>query len=327
MQTIEEEELCFPQLLNSSCRKTKQLPSVSTLVCIILSTISVLTVTLNLMVIISISHLKQLHTSTNLLLLSLAVSDFFVGFLVVFQILLIDGCWYLGDLMCVLYNIVDYVITSASVETMVLISVDCYVAICNPLHYLTKVTPKRVRIGVALCWMFSFLFVFIVMKENLKQPGRHNACSGECVVVFDEVAGLVDILFFFISPVSVIVVLYVRVFVVAVSQTRAMRSHVAAATLRGLVRVTVKRSELKSARTLGVIIVAFLIGLCPYLFLTITGQETIVSASSAVYVLFYFNSCLNPMMYLLFYPWFRKCVKLIVSLQILKRDSCEVNVA
>ncbi|KAM4557858.1 trace amine-associated receptor 13c-like [Odontesthes bonariensis] len=91
MQT-EESEFCFPELLNSSCRTSRRPRSVSIIIYITLSCISVLTVTLNLLVIISISHFKQLHTPTNLLLLSLAFSDFFVGFLIVFQIFLIDGC-------------------------------------------------------------------------------------------------------------------------------------------------------------------------------------------------------------------------------------------
>ncbi|XP_028297930.1 trace amine-associated receptor 3-like [Gouania willdenowi] len=92
MSTPDEAELCYPHLGNSSCRRIVRSHSVSVLLHIILSSISVLTVTLNLLVIISISHFRKLHTPTNFLLLSLAVSDFSVGFVWVFMILLIDGC-------------------------------------------------------------------------------------------------------------------------------------------------------------------------------------------------------------------------------------------
>uniref|UniRef100_A0A3P9HEK6 G-protein coupled receptors family 1 profile domain-containing protein n=1 Tax=Oryzias latipes TaxID=8090 RepID=A0A3P9HEK6_ORYLA len=318
MQTQEKEaELCFPHMLNSSCRRSGRPPAESMFMYIILSSMSVLTVALNLLVIISISHFKQLQTPTNLLLLSLAVSDFFVGLLVVFQILLIDGCWFLGDVMCVAYYIVDYVVTSASVETVVLISVDCYVAICEPLRYSMKVTKRRVCISVSGCWIFSFLCVFLVMKNNLQQPGSHNSCQGECVVVFDQFSGLVDVLFFFVGPVSVVVVLYIRVFVVAVSQVRAMRTRA----VHGSTRVTLKKSELKSARTLGLVGVAFLICLCPYF------SETVIDTFSAAFMFFlaFFNSCLNPIIYAFFYPWFRKSIKLIMTLGLLQADSRDAN--
>ncbi|KAM9347519.1 trace amine-associated receptor 13c-like [Symphorus nematophorus] len=328
METSEGIGLCFPQLHNTSCRRTIRPHFEAMLTYILLSSISLITTALNLLVIISISHFKQLHTPTNLLLLSLAVSDFFVGLLMSFQIMLIDGCWFLGDLMCVVYNVLDYIITSSSIGTMVLISVDRYIAICHPLHYSTKVTERRVTICTFLCWVCSAIYNSLIMNDNLKHPGRYNSCSGECVIVIDYVAGLADLLLTFVGPVTVIIVLYMRVFVVAVSQARAMRSHIAAVTLQFSASVTAKKSEMKAARTLGVVIVVFLLCLCPYFCVTLTSEENLLNASSAAFVicLFYLNSCLNPLIYAFFYPWFRKCVKLIVTLKILQPDSCETNI-
>ncbi|XP_044222274.1 trace amine-associated receptor 13c-like [Thunnus albacares] len=324
METLEGTELCFPQLLNTSCKKTKRSYSVATLIYILLSSISLLTVTLNLLVIISIFHYKQLHTPTNLLLLSLAVSDFCVGFLMLLQIVLLDGCWPLGNLLCSVYYVLDYTITSASIGNMVLISVDRYVAICDPLHYPTKVTRTRIKICVCLCWICSLLFHCVRFKDNLKQPGRYNSCSGECVLVIDYAAGITDTFLSFIGPVIVIVILYMRVFVVAVSQARAMRSH----TVTLQFSMTTWKSEMKAARTLGVVVVVFLICICPYFCVTLKGQDISLNASSSAFIifLFYFNSCLNPVIYASFYPWFRKSIKLIVTLKILQPNSCDSNI-
>ncbi|XP_071393471.1 trace amine-associated receptor 13c-like [Centroberyx affinis] len=319
METLEEGELCFPQLLNTSCRKPTRPHSEAMLIYILLSSISLLTAALNLLVIISISHYRQLHTPTNLLLLSLAVSDFLAGLLMPTEMLYTEACWLLGDLMCALSFFVAFTIISASVGNMVLISVDRYVAICDPLRYPTKVTQRRVKICVCLCWVCSAFFGSLILNDHLREPGRYNSCVGECVVVINNIAGAVDLVFTFIGPITVIIVLYMRVFVVAVSQARAMRSHTVAVTRHCSVTVTAKKSERKAARTLGIVIAVFLICFCPHYFVSLTGQEN----TALLVFLVYFNSCLNPVVYAFFYPWFRKSIKLIVTLQILQPDSCE----
>ncbi|XP_061578939.1 trace amine-associated receptor 13c-like [Cololabis saira] len=324
---MEEGELCFPQFFNSSCRRLNRPHFEVMLTYIMLSSIAVLTAILNLLVIISISYFRQLHTPTNLLLLSLAVSDFFVGLFLFFQMILIDGCWFLGDLMCTLYQYFAYIVTSASIGTMVIISIDRYVAICYPLHYSQKITPKRMKICICLCWICSVIFQSLILKDNLKQPGSYNSCYGECAFVIDHIAGFVDLTFSFIVPIAVIVLLYLRVFVVAVSQAQAMRSHIAAVTHQR--SGTPKKSELKAARTLGVVVAVFLICMCPFYCVALTGQDSSLNASSATFVicLVYFNSSLNPIIYVFFYPWFRKSIKLIVTLRILQPEFREVNMA
>uniref|UniRef100_A0A667WMC9 G-protein coupled receptors family 1 profile domain-containing protein n=2 Tax=Myripristis murdjan TaxID=586833 RepID=A0A667WMC9_9TELE len=329
METLEGAELCFPHLLNTSCRKPMLSFSESVMTYILLSSISVFTVALNLLVIISISHYRQLHTPTNLLLLSLAVSDFLVGLLVMpVEILPIGACWLLGDVMCAVKYVVTLTISSASIGNMVLISVDRYVAICDPLCYPTKVTLRRVKLSVCLCWICSVFYSCIALIDSFRQPGRHNSCHGECVVFLSYAMGTVDFVVAFIGPITVIIVLYMRVFVVAVSQARAMRSHIVSVTLQPSGTGTAKKSELKAARTLGVVVGVFLGCLFPYYCMYFTGQETMISASFVSFDIWLFNinSCLNPVIYAFFYPWFRKTIKLIVTLQILQPDSCEANI-
>ncbi|XP_028993585.1 trace amine-associated receptor 13c-like [Betta splendens] len=323
---MEEAELCFPQLLNASCKRPTEHQAESVFISVLLSCISLLTAVLNLLVIVSISHFRQLHTPTNLLLLSLAVSDFLVGLLLMpIRIILIESCWVWGNVLCGVFQYVSYIITSSSVGNMVLISVDRYVAIHDPLTYSTKVTHERVRVCVCVCWACSVSYNGSILHDFLMHPDAYNSCYGECVNVINVIAGAVDVLLTFIGPITVIIVLYMRVFVVAVSQARAMRSQIVS--LQGSICVVSQKSERKAAKTLGVVVVVFLVCFCPYFYPSLAGEYTSTTAAFSVFGvwLLYCNSCMNPVIYAYFYPWFRKSIRLIVTLQILKPGSCDAN--
>ncbi|XP_073330044.1 trace amine-associated receptor 13c-like [Pagrus major] len=325
---MKEDELCLSQL-NTSCRKRNRSHLEATLIYNLLSCITLLTVVLNLLVIISIYHFRQLHTTTNLLVLSLAVSDFIVGFLQMpVEILLFQGCWILGDFICGVINFLACLIISVSVGNMVLISVDRYVAICEPMFYSTKVTLKRVQLCICLCWIFSAFHNSWLLRDFWKQPGRYSSCYGECVVVINNVEGAFDFVVTFVGPFSIIMVLYMRVFMVAVSHARAMRARNAAVTFQHSRTITAKKSEIKAARTLGVVVVVFLLCSSPYYCFTVAAKNTSLEAYSAdsVIWLMYLNSSLNPLIYAFFYPWFRKSIKRIVTLQTLKPGSSEANI-
>ncbi|XP_035994787.1 trace amine-associated receptor 13c-like isoform X2 [Fundulus heteroclitus] len=286
-------QLCFPHLLNGSCRKP----------------------TLH----------WQLHTPTNILLLSLAVSDFLVGLLLMpLEIYRKTSCWFFGDIICVFFIFLSGHIVSASIGNIVLISVDRYIAICDPLHYPNRISTAKAKCCVCLCWLWYAFYSIFLLKDQLIQPQRMNSCAGECSVIIQYVVVTIDLILNFAFPVTIIIVLYTRVFVVALSHARAMRSHIASVTLQRSLNVITK-SDLKAARTLGILIVVYLVCFCPYVFYSHNEVNITSTYGSFVFFLLYFNSCLNPLIYTLFYPWFRKAIRHIVTLQILQPGSCEVT--
>ncbi|CAI5638280.1 unnamed protein product [Oreochromis niloticus] len=316
--------LCFPNV-NSSCRRLLRPTSQAALLYTLLASVSLLTVVLNLLVVVSISHFKQLHTPTNALLLSLAVSDLLVGLLVmpIEGLRYIETCWLLGRLMCALSPYLSYCLISVSLGSMVLISVDRYIAICDPLLYSSKITVNRVKLSVCVCWACSLLYNGCILMEHLAWPDRFSSCHGECVVFISRTSGTIDLFLSFVGPCGVMFVLYMRVFVVAVSQVRAIQSQVAVRAAPAA-----KKSELKAARTLGILIAVFLMCFCPYYYPSYAGDDT--STSLPYYaVLFWIaltNSCVNPVIYVLFYPWFRRAMRFVITLRILQPHSREVNI-
>ncbi|XP_047432021.1 trace amine-associated receptor 13c-like [Mugil cephalus] len=319
--------LCFPNL-NSSCRRMLRPRSETVLLYTLLASASALTVALNLLVVVSISHFRQLHTPTNALLLSLAVSDVVVGLLVmpVEGLRHMETCWLLGRLMCAVTPYVSYCLLSASLGNMVLISIDRYVAICDPLLYSSKITLNRVKFFIGVTWVCSVVYNGLILMPHLGRPDRFSSCHGECVVVISHISGTVDLFVTFVGPCAVMVVLYVRVFAVVVSQIRVIRMRVAANAAR--TAPAAQSSEKKAARTLGIVIAVFLLCFCPYYYPAFAGADTSNSLSyfAALSWIMLTNSCVNPLIYALFYPWFRKAIKLIFTLRILQPHSREAKI-
>ncbi|KAF6725983.1 Trace amine-associated receptor 7e [Oryzias melastigma] len=311
-----DSSLCFPNL-NSSCRRLPWPRSELALLYVLLAFVSLLTVSLNLLVIISISHFRQLHTPTNALLLSLAVSDLVVGLTVmpIEGLRYLETCWLLGRLMCALAPFLSYCLISGSLGHMVLISVDRYLAICQPLLYPSRVTLSRVVFLICLCWGCSALYNGCILMGHLRRPHLFRSCHGECVVVISRISGSVDLLFSLVGPCSVMLVLYARVFVAAVSQVSRSPAPI------------VKGSEWKAARTLGIVIAVFLMCFCPYYYPSFVGEDTTTNLSyfAVLSWIMQLNSCINPLIYALFYPWFRKAVRLIFTLRILQPHSSETK--
>uniref|UniRef100_A0A674PKY8 G-protein coupled receptors family 1 profile domain-containing protein n=1 Tax=Takifugu rubripes TaxID=31033 RepID=A0A674PKY8_TAKRU len=242
----------------------------------------------------------------------MAVSDLLVGLAVMpFMIVTLDSCRCISSFICFLSQLLSFVLTSASVGNMVLISVDRYVAICCPLRY-SSITPNTVKICVSVCWTSSIIYNLILLKDNLLHLDFSSSCHKKCPLYKNYILGITDIIITFYGPLTVIIVLYARVFVVAVTQARAMRSQVSTA---GSKTVSSMKSELRAARTLGIIILFFLICFFPYYISALILQESNEDLTGYI-LLFYCNSTINPIVYAFFYPWFRNSVKLIVSLSV-----------
>ncbi|XP_026886352.2 trace amine-associated receptor 13c-like [Electrophorus electricus] len=307
--------------------------SVSTVVYVLLyvstAVVVLLTVCGNLLIIISVCHFKQLHTPTNMLILSLAVSDFFVGGLVipVSLIWIIESCWIFSSIYCVCFILISYFLTTTSIFNVALIAVDRYFALSKPFLYNNAVSLSSMCIVVMSNW-----FALLVYNIALQYFNGHFTsllmCPGDCFLVLDEVWSLVDLVLTFVFPCAVIILLYVLVFFIAKKHATAIRdlnSHTRTQTSKNM--TDSMKSERKAAKVLGILVSVFLACLFPYFVYSVLGNvvETEIDSFQKVLMLVYLNSSINPVIYALFYPWFRRCVKLILTLQIFNTDSSLIN--
>ncbi|XP_066506305.1 trace amine-associated receptor 13c-like [Hoplias malabaricus] len=319
-------QYCFPDN-NSSCRKEVRTGPAYIFLYIVLSFISVCTVVLNLLVIISISHFKQLHTPTNLLILSLAVADLLVGLIVmpVNIMQLIDSCWYLGKLGCYIYPVINFLALSASLCSLIFIAVDRYIAVSDPLLYSTRISVCKMSVLITVGWSFSLLYVFMYLYFNDHFHQSHIRCYGECVLFIKYSWVIADLVLFFVPPCSIMLILYSIIFKIARHQAKAVRAvNIGGSKKREKLS---KSSETKAAKTLGIVIFVYLTCWIPF-YLSSLMDENVASMYlvwNIIMWLMYMNSSVNPLIYAIFYSWFRESVKCILNCRIFESSSSRFN--
>ncbi|TRY91582.1 hypothetical protein DNTS_021750 [Danionella cerebrum] len=309
---------CFPNN-NRSCTKSARPEVEYILVYGFVAVVSVFTVFLNLLVIISISHFKQLHTPTNVLIVSLALADLTAGLVVmpVQGMKLIEPCWYFGEIFCSVFPLILYVVVVASLGNMIIISVDRYIAVNDPLRYPLKVNTSRAVVSIVVNWVFSFLYSFYLLYEFLLHPEITHSCEGECVLVVTLENLIIDAVVCLAAPCCIIIPLYVKICVVARKQAR----HLNAATEKKA------RSEKKAAVTLGIVVLVYLLFWTPYYIVTLSfgHNEDDALVINVMYWMLCMNSCMNPLIYAMFYQWFRISSRHILTLKIFEPSSQYFN--
>lgn len=152
--------------------------TVSTILVIIgLSLMIVATIIGNLLVCLSVVLVRKLRHPSNYLLMSLAVSDLGVAFLVMPLALYLQVIneWRLGITVCDMWVSFDVYCCTASILNLCMISVDRYFAITNPLRYGMKRTPKLMFIFIASVWIMAAL----VSLPPLLILGNEHGETGE----------------------------------------------------------------------------------------------------------------------------------------------------
>ncbi|XP_035384949.1 trace amine-associated receptor 13c-like [Electrophorus electricus] len=313
-----------------TCPERSLSTAVYVLLCMSLTSVVLVTVCGNLLIIISVCHFKQLHTPTNMLILSLAVSDFLVGALVMPPALLqmMESCWIFTRVFCIFSLLTAYFLTSVSIYNVALIAVDRYFALSNPFLYNKTVSVSIMCIVVLCDWSVWLLYNITLQYPNLKSISM-AVCSRSCVYLPNEIWSLVDLLLSFVFPLAIIIILYVQVFFIAKKHATAIRdlnSHTRTQTSKNM--SDSMKSERKAAKVLGILVSVFVACLLPCAVYNVLGNvvEIEVESFQKIVLLVYLNSSINPVIYALFYPWFRRSVKFILTLQIFCTDSTLINI-
>ncbi|KAK3549790.1 hypothetical protein QTP86_008063 [Hemibagrus guttatus] len=304
----------------------------------------------NMLVIVSVACHRQLRSVTHCFIANLAVSDLLLSSVVVplsalYEVL---GRWVLGRALCGVWASFDVLCCTASIFNLCVISVDRCLAVSYPLRYLCLATSRRAVGAMVAVWVASAgISVGPLFGWREPMPDDESVCN----VNEDPGYAIFSASCSFYVPLTVILVMYCKVYVVAHRKARSLtdgqwhsdiKGGVAFRIHRGnaqrchaetgkeeegnrkcrsygaLVKLLTFSREMKAAKTLGVVVGCFILCWLPFfLVLPISSIFPSHRPSDTVFKitfwLGYFNSCLNPIIYTCFSQEFKKAFQNILK--------------
>ena len=113
---------------------------------------------LNPLMLLVLYHVTTIQQSTKIFLASLTLSDLCIG--LHWGLLLtetITKTWLLGDILCEVSGVITFAMRSLCIFSLLLLTVDRYIAISHPLRYSTLMTAFRSKIIVCATWVTNII--------------------------------------------------------------------------------------------------------------------------------------------------------------------------
>uniref|UniRef100_A0A8B9I070 Dopamine receptor D2 n=1 Tax=Anser brachyrhynchus TaxID=132585 RepID=A0A8B9I070_9AVES len=164
----------------------------------------------NVLVCMAVSREKALQTTTNYLIVSLAVADLLVATLVMPWVVYLEvvGEWRFSRIHCDIFMTLDVMMCTASILNLCAISIDRYTAVAMPMLYNTRYSSKRrVTVMIAVVWVLSFAISCPLLF------GLNNADDNECIIANPAFVVYSSIVSFYV-PFIVTLLVYVQIYIV-----------------------------------------------------------------------------------------------------------------
>ncbi|XP_041030279.1 D(2) dopamine receptor A-like isoform X2 [Carcharodon carcharias] len=167
----------------------------------------------NVLVCIAVSREKALQTTTNYLIVSLAVADLLVATLVMPWVVYVEvvGEWRFSRIHCDIFVTLDVMMCTASILNLCAISIDRYTAVAMPMLYNTRYSSKRrVTVMISIVWALSFAISCPLLFGLNDSDTRDDAI---CTIINPDFVVYSSIFSFYI-PFIVTLLVYVQIYVV-----------------------------------------------------------------------------------------------------------------
>ena len=175
----------------------------------------------NILTIVAVVKEDSLRNVGNSFIVSLAVADLLLAIVVMpFDVAEnVIGNLSVGAVGCFFYANNDLLFCTASVFNITCISIDRYIAITDPLHYVTRMTPKVAGTMISCTWVISVLLACIPMLIDwFVETSYLYVINDACYFDLSSVTGLIVPLFSIYIPSALMLVAYGMIFKVALKQ-------------------------------------------------------------------------------------------------------------
>ncbi|KAM9426327.1 somatostatin receptor type 2-like [Pholidichthys leucotaenia] len=282
----------------------------------------------NALVIYVILRYAKMKTVTNIYILNLAVADVLCMMSLPFialQLALVH--WPFGQALCKLIMTVDSLNQFTSIFSLMVMSIDRYLAVVHPIRSTKWRKPQAARLINLTVWGISLL----VNLPTLIFSGLNKVPV--CGIVWPEPQDVYYTAFIFYTffigfflPLAVICLCYLLIIVKVKSSGLRVGS-----TKR-------KRSERKVTRMVSIVVAVFVLCWLPFYVFNVASVTSSIHPTSAVkstfdfvVVLGYANSCANPVLYAFLSDNFKKsfqnvlCLKKVAGLDEVERSDSKAD--
>ncbi|XP_013406134.1 beta-1 adrenergic receptor-like isoform X1 [Lingula anatina] len=277
----------------------------------------------NLLVIITYACVQKLQTRGNIFMIRLAVADLVLGFQIIFQIVSIFIPLKSLTLCILRYSLLS-VSSFACNLTLLVLTVERYFAVFHPLKYHTCDIKKWFYGITALIWtpafIFGFLIPFVWHKDWTYE--KSHGCEFSVILKEDFITWFIS-LPFILSTVSILV-LYTKI----IKEIRKQKNRIGSRNANRILtpqnaidrHTPISSQIIKLCKTVALIEFCYLVCWVPFmLFIAIHALMRLEYSVIAINVRFCLgillavNSALNPFIYAVRTPDFRKAIRKAVT--------------
>ena len=283
----------------------------------------------NVVTCIAVYSNERLRTSSNLYVITLAISDAINASTVMPLTIgvLITGRWPYGEALCNVHAFFTLFSVYVSPTTMGLTAFNRYVRIVKPGHYSSIFNARQSKIYVAAIWLIVSGYVFIPKLAGWTDYGFIPGYA-VCTIVHPTEAMKIAhycivVVFFFLLPLGVATFSYYKIFTM-VNQHKINTN----LSIKEECRISVR--EIHISKSLAIIVLAFALCWIPFWVVAMMQRfapDTVVPRNVQLLCpfLLFFSSTINPFIYAGMNPSFRAEFRAILLCKFLKKPSVGVQ--